>query len=162
MTSMPLEEFNLITDRTQTDVDRHAELKAKGWQGMTDDEKSEWETSLKGAYNYTDMNRVESAVEYVSNRLTEAGYVVTPIVKKNWNRTDKPTLSDLQRYMKNIADIRAALATFSTTPEAPSTEKKLTYQMANAMEQILIDVDDLITRMINAYFYSGDLYSGEV
>ena len=159
---MPLEEFNLITDRTQADVERHAELKAKGWQGMTDDEKAEWETSLKGAYNYTDMNRVEKAVEYVSNRLTEAGYVVTPIVKKNWNGTDKPTFGDLQRYMKNIADIRAALTTFSTTPEAPSTEKKLTYQMANAMEQILIDVDDLITRMIGAYFYSGDLYSGEV
>ena len=159
---MPLGEFNLITDRTQADVERHAELKAKGWQGMTADEKAEWETTLKGAYNYNDMNRVESAVEYVSNRLTEAGYVVIPIIKKNWNSSDKPTLIDLQHYMKNISDIRAALTTFSTTPEAPSTQKKLTHQMANAMEQILIDVDDLITRMINAYFYSGDLYSGEV
>lgn len=159
---MPLEEFNLITDRTQTDVERHAELKAKGWQGMTAAEKLEWETHLKGAYNFTDLNRVESAVEYVARRLTEAGYVVVPVVKKNWTATDKPTIEDFKRYMKNIADIRSALTTFQTTPEAPSTEKKLTYQMANAMEQILIDVDDLITRMISAYFYSGDLYSGEI
>ena len=159
---MPVSEFNLITDRTQADVDRYAELKAKGLRGMTAEDKAEWETHLKGAYNYNDMNRVESVVEYVANRLTEAGYVVLPVVKKNWNRQDKPTLDDIKRYMKNIADIRAALTTFSDTPEAPTTEKRLTYQMANDMEQILIDIDDLITRMANAYFYSNDLYSGEV
>jgi hypothetical protein len=157
-----LSDFNLITDRTQADVDRYAELKAKGLRGMTVEEKAEWETFLKGAYNYTDMNRVESAVEYVANRLTEAGYVVLPVVKKNWNSSDKPTLDDIKRYMKNIADIRAALTTFYNTPDAPTIEKHLTYQMANAMEQILIDVDDLISRMESAYFYSNDLYSGEV
>lgn len=159
---MALSDFNLITDRTQADVERYAELKAKALRGMTAAEKAEWETSLKGAYNHTDMNRVESSVEYVANRLTAAGYVVLPVVKKDWSGTDKPTLDDIKRYMKNIADIRAALTTFSDTPETPTTEKRLTYQMANAIEQILIDVDDLITRMANAYFYSGDLYSGEV
>jgi len=159
---MALSDFSLITDRTQADVERYAELKAKGLHVMTEAEKAEWETSLKGAYNYTDMNRVESAVEYAANRLTEAGYVVIPVVKKNWTRTDKPTLADLKRYTKNIADIRAALATLETTPEAPSTDKRLSFQAANDMEQILIDVDDLISRMISAYFYSGDLYCGEV
>ena len=159
---MTLNEFNLITDRTQSDVDRHTELKNKGWQSMTTAEKNEWRSSHKGAYNYSDMNRVERAVEYVANRLTEAGYVVLPVVKKNWSKTDKPTLNDIKQYMKNVADIRAALATFNTTPDAPTTEKKLDYRMANAMEQILIDVDDLISRMASAYFYSGDLYSGEV
>lgn len=159
---MALSDFNLITDRTQADVERYAELKAKGLRGMTDEEKAEWETFLKGAYNHTDMNRVESAVEYVANRLTAAGYVVLPVIKKDWSGTDKPTLNDIKRYMKNIADIRAALTTFYNTPEAPASEKRLTYQMANDIEQILIDVDDLITRMANAYFYSGDLYSGEV
>lgn len=159
---MALSDFNLITDRTQTDVDRYTELKSKFLHGMTDTEKAEWATHLKGAYNFTDLNRVESAVEYVANRLTEAGYVLVPIVKKNWTITDKPTLEDLKRYMKNIADIRSALTTFQTTPEAPSTERKLNYQVANAIEQILIDVDDLITRMASAYFYLGDLYSGDV
>lgn len=159
---MALSDFNLITDRTQEDVERYAELKAKYLHGMTDAEKAEWETFLKGAYNYTDMNRVESAVEYVANRLTEAGYVVIPVVKKNWNRTSKPTLDDLKRYMKNVADIRSALATYETTPETPTTERRLSFQTANDIEQILIDVDDLISKMISAYFYSGDLYCGEV
>lgn len=159
---MALSDFNLITDRTQADVDRYAELKAKGLHGMTEAEKAEWETDLKGAYNHTDMNRVESAVEYVANRLTEAGYSVIPVVKKTWSATDKPTLEDLKRYMKNVSDIRAALTTFETTPDAPTTEKRLSFQAVNALEQILTDVDDLISRMIDAYFYSGDLYSGEV
>lgn len=159
---MALSDFNLITDRTQADVERYAELKSKGFHNMTDDEKAEWEAHLKGAYNYIDMNRVESAVEYVANRLTEAGYIVMPVVKKNWLVTDKPTLADFNRYMKNVSDIRSALATFETTPEAPSTEKKLNYQTANAIEQILTDVDDLISKMVSAYFYSGDLYSGEI
>ena len=159
---MAITDFNLITDRTQADVDRRAELKAKGWQGMTAEEKAEWKTSLKGGYNYTDMNRVESAVEYVANKLTEAGYYIAPVVKKTWAVTSKPTVDDIKRYMKNVADTRATLATFSTTPEAPTTAKKLTYQMANDIEQILLDVDDLIGRMVSAYFYSAELYSGEV
>ena len=159
---MTLSDFNLITDRTQADVDRYAELRLKYLSGMSAEEKAEWETFLKGAYNYTDMNRVESAVEYVANRLTEAGYVVVPVIKKSWTKTDKPTLTDLKRYMKNISDIRSALVTYETTPEAPTTEKRLSFQVANAIEQIITDIDDLISKMISAYFYSGDLYSGEV
>ena len=159
---MSLSDFNLITDRTQADVDRYTELKMKRLSGMTADEKAEWETHLKGAYNYTDMNRVESAVEYVANRLTEAGYIIIPVVKKNWAKTDKPTLADFIRYMKNISDIRSALATYETTPDAPTTERKLSFQTANDIEKILMDVDDLISKMMSAYFYSGDLYSGEV
>ena len=159
---MALSDFNLITDRTQADVDRYTELRLKYLSGMTAEERLEWETSLKGAYNYTDMNRVESAVEYVANRLTEAGYGVIPVVKKDWMGTDKPTLTDLQRYMKNISDIRSALATYETTPEAPTTERRLSFQEANAIERILADVDDLISKMVSAYFYSNDLYSGEV
>lgn len=159
---MSLSDFNLITDRTQADVDRYTELKMKYLSGMTVGEKAEWETSLKGAYNYNDMNRVESAVEYVANRLTEAGYVVIPVIKKNWSQTDKPTLEDFNRYMKNISNIRSALATYETTPDAPTTEKKLSFQAANDIEQILMDVDDLISKMMSAHFYLGDLYSGEV
>ena len=159
---MALSDFNLITDRTQADVDRYAELRMKYLSGMTAEEKTEWETFLKGAYNYSDMNRVESAVEYVANRLNEAGYIVAPVIKKNWTKTDKPTLTDLKRYMKNISDIRSALATYETTPEAPTTEKRLSFQVANAIEQIITDADEIVSKMVSAYFYSGDLYSGEV
>ena len=159
---MALSDFNLITDRTQADVDRYIELRSMNWHTMTDEEKAEWGTHLKGAYNYTDMNRVESAVEYVANRLTEAGYSIAPVVKKNWLVTDKPTLEDLKRYMRNIADIRSAIITYATTPKAPTTEKRLSYKEANDIERILTDVDELITKMSKAEYYFGDLFLGEV
>lgn len=158
---MALADFNMITDRTQMDVDRWKELKAKGWDGMTAEEQAEWSTSLRGCYNYTDMNRVESAVEYVANRLIEVGYPVYPVVKKNWQLSDKPTRADFARYMQNIADIRGAMATYPTTPAAPTTNQQLTYQLANDLEKILVDIDELVTLLVNAYFYCGEIYAGE-
>lgn len=38
----------------------------------------------------------------------------------------------------------------------------LTYEEANDIERILLAVDDLITKMINSYFYSNEIFSGEV
>ena len=64
--------LNLITDRTQADVDCVRQLAAKGWAAMTAEERAAWNGGLKGAYNASDLNRVGSAVEYVANRLREA------------------------------------------------------------------------------------------
>ena len=64
----------LITDRTQADVDRWAELKAKGWLGMSTAEQSEWSAGMKGAYNASDFNRVIEAMDYIDAELTSYGY----------------------------------------------------------------------------------------
>lgn len=65
----------LITDRTQSDVTHWQELHDKGWAGMTDEEKAEWNTaSMKGAYNYTDLNRVTEAMDYLNDLFAEYGY----------------------------------------------------------------------------------------
>ena len=65
---------NLIYDRTEGDAERWLYLSRKldteGWAELTAAEKREWLTQLKGAYNYTDMNRVGSAVEYLGERFT--------------------------------------------------------------------------------------------
>ena len=65
----------LITDRTQADVTHWQKLHDKGWSGMTDEEKAEWNTaSMKGAYNYTDLNRVIAAMDYLDETFTRYGY----------------------------------------------------------------------------------------
>ena len=51
-----------ITNRTQGDVARRQALEQKGIANMTDTELAEWLAPSKGAYNYTDLNRVEEAV----------------------------------------------------------------------------------------------------
>ena len=49
-----------------------------------------------------------------------------------------------------------------TTPPVPNDMEKLTYQEANDIEKILEDIDRLLTDAAQAWFYSGDLYAGEV
>ena len=154
--------LNLITDRTQADVDYVARLSAKGWSGMTDSEKSEWLLGLKGAYNYTDLNRVGNAVTYVAGRLENAGYYVLVDPKIDWMESDIPTKSSMVRYLDDVETIRNTLTVLPNTPEVPDDMEGLTYEEANDIERILLAVDALITNMINAYFYSNEINCGEV
>ena len=65
----------LITDRTQADVNRVRELALKGWANLTEGEKAEWNAGMKGAYNATDLNRVTQAMDYINAELEGYGYV---------------------------------------------------------------------------------------
>ena len=153
---------NLITDRTSQDVDRVKILAEKAWHDMTAEERTEWLSPMKGAYNYTDLNRVEEAVAYVATRLWELGYLSFVPETIVWTGEDIPTESDLFRYFGNVAMLRRAVAVWASTPEAPVNIDRFGANEANALEQILIDVDLVLTRISQAWFYSGDLYSAEV
>lgn len=154
--------LGLITDRTAYDVFRWKELRDKGWQAMTEEEKAEWLSALKGAYNHIDFNRVESAVEYVSGKLSAAGYPFNPVTKTDWKMTDLPTKEDMERYFGNVAELRRQFQTLSTTPQAPTTKTKFTHDSANNLEQIILDVGTLVEKMYEAWRYAGDLICGEV
>nr|DAE47306.1 MAG TPA: hypothetical protein [Caudoviricetes sp.] len=154
--------LNLITDRTQADVDRVRQLAQKGFGNMTADEKTEWLSGLKGAYNASDLNRVGAAVAYVAGRLTGYGYVVSVSPRQDWQVSDIPTQESMTAYLADVAALRAALTVAAGTPEVPEDMDQLTWQEANDIEQILVDVDELLTRMAAAWFYSGELYAGEV
>ena len=154
--------LNLITDRTQADVDYVIRLSQKGWSGMTAEEKAEWEYDLKGAYNASDLNRVGNAFNYVAGRLEGAGYSVPVNPKIDWMESDIPTHSDMEIYLNNVEIIRGTLTVLTATPEVPDDMEGLTYEEANDIERILLAVDALITNMINAYFYSNEIVCGEV
>lgn len=78
---------NLIYDRTLEDVAEVRRLLAKldpeTGDGLTAAEQAKWDAGLKGAYNFTDLNRVEAAVKTLAVALTSAGYPVsvTPVLK---------------------------------------------------------------------------------
>ena len=152
----------LIYDRTASDVNRWRELKNKGWGSMTAMEKAEWLTALKGCYNHTDMNRVEQAVELLSARLSAGGYITSPTVKTNWTVTSMPLQTDWERYYRNVQTVRNVLAVHDTTPPAPTTKNRLTYQTANNIEKILADVNALVGNMEQAWVYAGDIFAAEV
>ena len=43
-------------------------MRDKGWAEMTAAERAEWVAGMKGAYNASDLNRVASAMAYLSQR----------------------------------------------------------------------------------------------
>lgn len=153
---------HLITDRTAQDVDRVKILAEKAWQDMTAEERAEWLSPMKGAYNYTDLNRVEEAVLYVAGRLKEFGYLLHLPTTRSWSGDDIPNAHDLAMYFNNVATLRKAIAVWESTPNAPNNAEGFDANQANALEQILVDVDQVLNYMKDAWFFSGDLYSAEV
>jgi hypothetical protein len=154
--------LHLITDRTQFDVDRVNTLAKKGWANMTEEERSEWGVGLKGAYNCTDLNRVQSAVRYLQDRFAGVGYSVDLSSAKTWTLQDVPTRTEMAEYLADVRAIRGVLTLLNTTPTVPDTMVGLTYIKANNIEQILLDVDHLLSNMIASFVYSGEIFGGEL
>lgn len=131
----------LVTDRTAEDV-------TNGTQ--------------KGSYNASDLNRVGSAMDYLRDRFNANGYHIQINPKTTWREIDVPTQSDMTLYLGDLGTLKSAIALPVYTPEAPASMEYLTFTKANDIERILEVIDAMITLMVNAYWYSGELYSGEV
>lgn len=153
----------MITDRTQADFLRWQSLRNKGFAAMTDAEKSEWLAGMKGAYKNTDLNRVGVALNYLRARIIDAAYPIMAFTAKtDWTNTDILTAADLGAYLEYVAAVRGAIAQWRTTPPVPEYSGGLTIQEANDIEQIALDIEEIINKMLAARFFCGDLYSGEV
>lgn len=138
----------MITDRTQADVD-----------SVTKNQTS----VNKGAYNYTDLNRVENKVKELNTLLQSYNYIdETLTTKLDWSYSDKFNVSDMQRYLGNIQKIRNAFSTLQSTPLVPTTINYMSYETANNIEKILVDIEKLIYSMKNYFVYSGVANSGQV
>ena len=88
--------------------------------------------ATKGAYNYSDLNRVERAVAELSDMLG-----LGLITKTDWVMWDVPTASDMERYLGNVATLRQQIEAETTAPVLPLSMNKLTYTDANNIELIL-------------------------
>ena len=111
-----------------------------------------------------DLNRVGKALNYVRDRLHLAGYVGKNVftAKENWTLEEVPTAADLAYYLAAVKVIHDAMAFYRTTPPPPGFTGALDYNEANNIEKIIVDVDELITKMLAARHFCGDIYSGEV
>ena len=81
----------LVTDRSQTDLDSLRALLAVPLADWTAEQLAAFNAAIsKGAYNYTDLNRVIAAMDDINERLTAAGYVTgyQPIIV---HPVDSPT-----------------------------------------------------------------------
>ena len=155
---------NLITDRTILDYNRWRELRDKGYENMTEAERAEWRSDMKGAYNASDLNRVGEVLNYLRDRLTNAGYLGGNefAMRVDWAAGEIPSAAQVTAYLGAVKTVREALAQKDTTPPAPENIGSLDYIGANNIEIILIDIDEVITKMRAARFFFGDLFCGEI
>lgn len=116
---------NLIFDRLSSDVDN-----ALNNPNSTQD--------LKGAYNYSDLNRVESWCEYLQYFLEPWGFKEKLTVKKNWNIRDYPTRTEIDRIRQNIDTLKEFCYAIQTRNIVYNNT--LNYDQANVLEQILYDI----------------------
>ena len=86
--------------------------------------------ATKGAYNYSDLNRVERAVSEISD-IRGLGLVT----KTDWTMWDIPKDSDMIRYINNIKVLRNL---FYSELSLPDSMANLTYETANNIEKIIL------------------------
>lgn len=126
--------LDLITDRSQRDIDRLKRLRDKAWSTMSASEKAEWyNQAAKGAYNYTDLNRVESAISELSDAL-----LLGLTTKTDWNVWDIPTQSEMNRYLENVVAVTDACPSATPYPTLPTGMNGLTLEGANNIEKALL------------------------
>lgn len=139
--------LELIYDRTSANVTRTRMLKHKGWQNMTDAEKSEWKGLLKGGYDFSDYNRVSDAIEQLKALLGCNGYLVGVMPKMDWTSRDILSPEQAERYISDIHTVRNMLALPASTPAAPESMRYLDWRGANDIEKILATVERWIYMM---------------
>ena len=119
-----------------------------------------------GFYNHTDLNRVEQAVEYLRDKMNgEYGFALNLVIKTNWTMADLAQVgayTAMENYRQNVVKIRSAITVTNDMPDTPSTMRFLTAKEANDIEKILQAVEVLLDNISAAWFYSGEIYSGEV
>lgn len=163
----------LIYDRSQADVADVIAMKKKilegGLSSLTTTEKSAYMAGMKGAYNYTDMNRVGEATKYVAERMTalpaiikayreakgvadadmfDVPYDPSDIAvtgKSTWTMSDIPTSNDLTTYLSDIRLLKSKVTLPPTVPSLPVNMAYLTVSGANAIEQTLAAIDTAVT-----------------
>ena len=135
--------IELITNRTQYHVSLLNRLRKKPWSSMTASEQAAWngEAAL-GAYNYTDLNRVETAVRELA---AELGLNLT--TKTDWTLWDIPVASEMERYLGNIVAIRDACPGDVVFPTLPVSMNGLTFEGANNIEIVLQMVNEELNKI---------------
>ena len=125
---------NLIYDRTETDVEI----------ALNNPNSTKY---LKGAYNFTDLNRVEEWCEFLEKMLNLFGSKLELEIKKDWTLQDtlKLRLSEIDRIRNNVTKLKECCTPLNEN--AISYDSYFNFEDANLLEKILYDIDKLLKDM---------------
>ena len=101
--------LNLITNRTQSDVDALRSAFDRIYNGNATDQDYSLLSQNIGSYNASDLNRVGFAIRWLSASLKQIGYGSIILAKTDWTEKDLPTNADLDDYLADVSMIRSVL-----------------------------------------------------
>lgn len=113
---------------------------------------------LKGAHNYIDLNRVEKWCRYLANELKKAGYDIEVSTKIDWKMTDVQTYVAYERIRTNIKKITDG---YKSITQVYNNVDNFNYLKANNWEQILNEINTIMSNMQGWYVYSGVANCGQ-
>ena len=183
---------NLITNRNAADVSRLSAIGERiKKRTATEEEVKEWLAGMRGAYNVSDIERVEEAVAFVSEYInslqqTLDGYresygvasdsnFVSPLREitvnpvGGWTREEIPSPERLTLFLNTV---KAFAETNFMGHSLPETLEKLTTEGANEIERVIVaqnanaeaieaEKKKLIYNTSLSWKYSGEIFAGE-
>lgn len=133
-----------------------------GWTPPVYD-RLQWDVdsgNSKGFLNYHDLNRIESNCKFLADTLRSYGYKITLVTKTDWERTDFPYTTELERITANIGLILSGFYSLPSTPALPTGLGVMYYYKLNDIEKVLFDIKSVFDSMIQSVRYSGMFFSG--
>lgn len=115
----------LIYDRNASDLSEYLMLRVIPYNSMTESQKEKWNKGLRGAYNYTDINRVNEAVEYIKINLSNRGYNVIINLIDEVDVTSIPNKPYFETYLSNVQALVDGFVVKSSTPSIPSNVEEI-------------------------------------
>lgn len=162
----------MIYDRTILDVSNAKKIISKfqslaDWSSITE---AEINTLERGTYTRISLNRVEEKVAELCRSFRDIGYsFIDTETTTDWDNTKYFNKSQHKRFFSNIAYLYNLFPLPSDTPNPPYFSSSgeyvygnITYALANDAEKILVDIEKLIDLLKKSWYYSGEIYSGEV
>ncbi len=132
-----------ITNRTQSDVDRLLYLTQKDYKSLTTEERLELTTDSIGAFNYSDVIRLENNIQLLSDVLD---LDLTTYLN---NLPDYPNYTYIQNLLGNVSKIRESYTLHADTPLVP--KGIATFKDVNDIEKILGDIHTILLSNFESY-----------
>lgn len=112
---------------------------------------------LKGCLNLLDLNRIESNIAYLAEKMESYSYSPN-IHGKQWSKADMPNQDDMSRIVENIRALTSTFYSPDNPPSLPTT--MLSYGDINAIEENLYLIKELLDCMESSFKKVGTIKSG--
>ena len=151
----------LITDRTQADVDTAKQILGKLLAGeqLTSAERRAYDAGLRGCYNASDATRVELHTRWLQQLFNDNGYNVQ-IDTRMWSKAEVMRYDDVVRYLANIQTLVDIFGKSANTPDVPDISRWIDHIAANDIESVLLDLSELASGAIAMFRISGTFTAG--